>query len=873
MDAIITVDASQRITLFNAAAERMFGYTAELMLGQPLEKLIPQRYHSAHSDHLRRFGETGQTQRAMGDHGTQLGVRANGEEFPIEASISQVEIGGQKFFTAVVRDVSSRISAERALADSRAQLASIVSSAMDAIITVDEGQRITLYNHAAEKMFGYKGEMMLGRSLDVLIPARYCGAHGGHIRKFAETGVTSRAMGKLSELTALRANGEEFPIEASISQVEISGRRLFTVILRDLTSRLRAEQELRDSQLQYKRIVETTHEGIWLIDKDNVTTYVNPRMAEMLGYEPSEMLGRPLQEFVEPNAYKVAQENIRDQREGAIQQLDYQFLHKNGSVVDVLVATNPIFDEVGGFLGSQAMCTDITARKHAEAALLESQREYKRIVETSLEGIWVTNRERLTTYVNPRMAELLGYSVEEMIGKSGRDFMFEEDIERVETLAAKFKSEGIAQHLDMRFKRKDGTPLYVLVAAKPTLGPDGEYQGALSMCMDVSDRKFAEEERAKMERQFMQAQKMEAIGTLAGGIAHDFNNILGAIQGYGELVLETIEPGSQAYLDQQEVLQASERASQLVRQILTFSRKTPNKRVLVSLPLIVKEVAKLMRATLPSTVEVRLNIELEEALVSADPIEIHQILVNLCTNAGFAMQDNGGVLEVSLRHHSVHNGGSYGAELDPGDYYLLGVADTGMGIPPEIIGRIFEPFFTTKEAGEGTGLGLATVHGVAKNLGGKVTVYSELGQGTTFHVYLPATEGRHTEEVRPELVRGTERILLVDDEPALARLGKSILEGLGYLVHTETSSIAALSLFQSSPADFDLIVTDETVPKLKGTEMARFIADIRPDLPILLCTGYGQEIEGIPPSIRAVLHKPVSRAELSRAIREALQDR
>jgi len=469
------------------------------------------------------------------------------------------------------------------------------------------------------------------------------------------------------------------------------------------------------------------------------------------------------------------------------------------------------------------------------------------------------------------MAEMLETTPEEMRGRPLSDFMTPEDFEVAAQKIAEQLTHGARHQIDVRFRRVDGSFIYCLLAGNAILDQDGKFVGSLAMCMDITDRKRAQEERAKMEEQFLQAQKMEAIGTLAGGIAHDFNNILAAIQGYGEMVLNNLAPGSQDYQDQQEVLQAAERAIQLVRQILTFSRKTKSKRVLVSLPVMVQEVCKLMHASLPATIEVRQALEEREANVIADPIEIHQILVNLCTNAGYSMQDSGGRLMIKLRRHKVDGTGSYGVELEPGDYYVLSVSDTGCGIPEEILSRIFEPFFTTKGAGEGTGLGLSTVHGVAKALGGRVSVYSEVGKGTTFNVYLPSADGGHTEVVKQEVTTGTERILFVDDEAPLVRLGKHILEDLGYSVVALADSTQALEIFEAAPGDFDLVVTDETMPKLKGSDLARRIAEIRPDLPVILCTGYGQELSGLPDSVGTVLHKPVSRTELSHAIREVLE--
>ena len=389
---------------------------------------------------------------------------------------------------------------------------------------------------------------------------------------------------------------------------------------------------------------------------------------------------------------------------------------------------------------------------------------------------------------------------------------------------------------------------------------------------DITDRKFAQQQQARMQAQLLQAQKLEAIGTLAGGIAHDFNNILYGIRGYGELVESALDPGSQAAEDMKQVMAAAHRAEDLVRQILTFCRKGLSRRVPVGLPMIVKEVAKMMRSILPSTIEVKWNLEVTDATVIADPIEIHQVLVSLCTNAGQAMSEDGGVLEIGLRSQEVDQAAQSSPVLAPGDYFVLSVKDTGPGIADEIVGRIFEPFFTTRDVGEGTGLGLSIVHGVATELGGAVTIYSEPATGTEFQVYLPAAT-KHVEHGQHEDLRpGKERVLFVDDEQSIAQLGKKALASLGYRVEEFSSSFAALERFSASPQDFDILVTDETMPKLRGSELAKLISGIRPNLPIILCTGYSQRLEDqqLPSSVKKVLHKPLTRRDLGVAVRAVL---
>ncbi|MBW2169460.1 MAG: response regulator, partial [Deltaproteobacteria bacterium] len=384
-------------------------------------------------------------------------------------------------------------------------------------------------------------------------------------------------------------------------------------------------------------------------------------------------------------------------------------------------------------------------------------------------------------------------------------------------------------------------------------------------------------EYRKLEAQLQQAQKMEAIGTLAGGIAHDFNNILAAIIGYTEIASLQVAEDDKAKESLKEVLKSGRRAADLVKQILAFSRKGEQERIPVQIGLIVKEALKLLRASLPTTIEIHQNIESDTGIVEADPTQIHQILMNLCTNAGHAMREEGGILEVTLTNVDIdaRTIRQY-PDMSPGPYLRLSVSDTGEGMTPEILGRIFDPYFTTKEVGEGTGLGLAVVHGIIKDHGGAITVYSEPGKGTTFHVYLPVIEkaAEPEKETLKPLPTGHERILFIDDEPGLVEIGRVMLGELGYDVVVRTSSIEALELFRIKPDEFELVITDMTMPKMTGDKLAKELMQIRPDIPIILCTGFSKRIteeKAKEIGIKAFVMKPLVMRDLANTVRKALR--
>jgi signal transduction histidine kinase/CheY-like chemotaxis protein/ABC-type amino acid transport substrate-binding protein len=396
--------------------------------------------------------------------------------------------------------------------------------------------------------------------------------------------------------------------------------------------------------------------------------------------------------------------------------------------------------------------------------------------------------------------------------------------------------------------------------------------------LELGERQRMEKERRAMEDQLLQAQKMEAIGTLAGGIAHDFNNILGAMIGYTELCLYDLSPGHPARSNLDQVLRAGSRARDLVKQILAFSRKSEAHRSLINVVPIVSEVAKLLRASLPATITIRQEVDPAVGMILADPIQVHQVLMNLCTNAAHAMEESGGALAVRVVPVTLA-GGDHGApgQLAEGAYIRLQVSDTGSGIDPAVMDRIFDPYFTTKPKDKGTGMGLAVVHGIVSSQGGAVAVDSRMGAGTTFTVWFPMAEREAAprEQAQPVLLPGTERVLLVDDEAALVDLGQAMLTRLGYRVTTRTSSLEALEAFRADPLRYDLVITDMTMPNMTGDRLADAVRTIRPEIPVILCTGYSErmsEEKARAMGIAGFLYKPLLLEQLSRTIREALAE-
>jgi len=380
-----------------------------------------------------------------------------------------------------------------------------------------------------------------------------------------------------------------------------------------------------------------------------------------------------------------------------------------------------------------------------------------------------------------------------------------------------------------------------------------------------------------MQSQLLQAQKMQAIGTLAGGIAHDFNNILGAVIGYAEMARDASASKSAVAHDLDKVLEASHRAAALVKQILAFSRQSGTKRILLEPSNIINEAVKLLRPILPSTITIRQDIGTATKSIFADPTQIHQVVMNLCTNAFQAMEQAGGILDISLTDSelSLDDLQSF-PEVKPGKFVVLAIGDSGPGIPPNILGKIFDPYFTTKEVGKGTGMGLAIVHGIVTTSGGFVSCESELGKGTIFRVFYPAIEQHAVPAVKSLLTAptGKGRILLIDDEEILAEMGQAMLERLGYEVTVHTGSLDALSDFQNQPDRFDAVITDQTMPGITGMELAQRMLQIRPDLPIILCTGYSNlvnEEQAKRCGIKGFAMKPMTKKEMATLLKDVLE--
>ncbi|MGD2272246.1 MAG: response regulator [Desulfobacterales bacterium] len=510
----------------------------------------------------------------------------------------------------------------------------------------------------------------------------------------------------------------------------------------------------------------------------------------------------------------------------------------------------------------------ITQRKQAEKALKEHEALLRAVMAASPVGICL-ELDQAIRWHNDGLPRILGFTNGSLIGKKFRDFYPDDDeFKRTESrLFSEIRVQGIGK-AETKWVKENGETIDCYLQST-LLDHSNASSGMIMTITDVS-------EKNKLQQRLIEAQKMEAVGTLAGGIAHDFNNILAAVMGNAEMgLLEEVSDSAKHNLDQ--ILKATHRAKNLVKQILTYSRKSEPVKKPFRIGPIVHETLKLIRATIPATIEIQPDLEECTGVIQADPTQINQILLNLCANSAQAMEEKGGMLAVRLMDLNLdsENAGLYPG-ANPGAYVKLIVTDAGTGIAPDNLERIFDPYFTTKEAGKGTGMGLAVAYGIIKSHGGHIKVYSELGKGTTFEVLFPRiiSETVTVDEKIDTPPMGNEKILFVDDEDFLVDLAKRMLEKLGYQVVVKQSPIEALEVFKDQPDKFDIVISDMTMPGLTGLELAQKLMAIRSDIPFILCTGYNERVseENVKDfGIKEFLMKPLEFKVLAKTIRRALE--
>ncbi|HEY3276414.1 MAG TPA: PAS domain S-box protein [Syntrophorhabdaceae bacterium] len=817
-------------------------------------------------------------------HGSSLGVRSS------------------------VRDITDRKQAAEALIASEEKYRRFFEDAVLGIFqSTPEGKIITV-NPAYARMFGYSSPTELTTAVwDVATclyadPSRHPPIvrmikgkhHPVHVENVYKRKDGSTFVGNLHAWTARSSKGE----------------LILEGFVEDITRRKRMEEEILRAKEAWERTFASVPDLIAILDNQHGIQRVNEAMARRLGIKAEDVIGLKCYEAVhglpEPPDFCPHSRTIKDGRQHV------EEVHDDRLGGDFVVSTTPLHDDRGQLIGAVHVAHDITGRKRAEESLRESQERMCRAEEIAHLGSWELDVVRNRLSWSDEVYRIFGLHPQEFRATYDAflDAVHPDDRAAVDAAYSGSVREGRDSYdIEHRVIRKsDGEVRTVREKCEHIRDGAGRIIRSVGMVSDITERRKAEEvlarahkelehrvvertaelsrayevlqreteERRKTEEQLRQSQKMEAIGTLAGGIAHDFNNILAAVIGFTEIAIDDNAPVNSA-VDRAltHVLKAALRARDLVKQILAFSRKTDSEVIPLQLTPLIKETVKLLRASLPSSVEIDLKIKCTSDTVLADPSQMQQVVMNLCTNAGFAMRDKGGRLTIRLGAASKS---SLPSGLEPGAYLLLTVRDTGTGIEPDAMQRIFEPFFTTKEPGQGTGMGLAVTYGIVKSLHGDITVESTPGKGSAFNIFIPEAEpsvqSGHTAE--GDIPRGTERILFIDDEESLVKWGMATLRRLGYKVVGVTDGRDALSAFLIDPRRFDLVITDQTMPATTGIALAKKFLKVRPDIPIILYTGHNENVspeKAGEAGIKGFLMKPLSKREMAEAVRRVLDER
>ncbi|MFZ5453847.1 MAG: PAS domain S-box protein [Thermodesulfobacteriota bacterium] len=842
---IILISSDYRILMANAALGKFFHKPVSEFLGKECFREFEKRDAVCAHCPGRRAMATGEVAETETD-----GVRDDGTIFMVHNQAfpnfgPDGEITG---FIEVVKDITERKRGEAALRKSEEKYRLLVKQIPAVVFKGYADGSVDFFDDKIATLTGYSKEDFCSRRLkwpDLITPEDQPGVRERLIEALKTNGAYERQYRirkKSGEIAWLQCMGQIF-FDAAGRMDFISG------VIYDITFRKQTEEELVRAKEEWELTFNSVPHLIAILDTQHRIVRANQAMAAKLGIPPEEAVGRRCFEAVHKTAgpphFCPHTKLLADGREHTAEILEENL----GGYF--LVTVSPLRDSRGNLLGSVHIARDITEQKKAAAAMAHLSRQMELILNSAGEGIFGVDTEGKLTFANPAMAQMLGWEIFELLGQSVHDLCHHTKRNGQPYPSGEcpinlaFKNGRIYHAGDEWFWRKDGTSFPVEYTSTPIREGD-QVVGTVVVIKDISERKQAEEAKLKFEAQLRQAQKMEAIGTLAGGIAHDFNNILGAIIGYGEMIQmfhTSLDPKVKRDVD--EILRAAFRAKDLVQQILTFSRRVDQDRKPIQLQMIIKESIKFLRATLPSTIEIRQFLDPEVGPVLADPTQMQQVVMNLCTNAAHAMRQEGGVLEVSLSEVVVSEGEKETLKLVTGPYAKMMVKDSGHGIPPEVLERIFDPYFTTKGMGEGTGLGLAVVEGIIQSHGGAITVESEPGIGTVFLVFIPLMERSEItlpSETPAPIPQGEGQILFVDDEPSLAHLGQGLLTQLGFEVDAFTSSTAALAKFRQNPQRYDLAIVDLTMPQMTGVELTRELLQIKPDLPIILSSGFADQI-------------------------------
>lgn len=835
-DAIFIVDKDNNIKFASSACEQIFGYTPEEFVNDP--ELTPRIVHPECRERFQKFWEDFNTTKKFPEGATEWRwIKKDGTVVYTENSFSNIydKKGKVIGFVTIARDITHRKKAEEKLREKDAYYSALLKNALDFTSVLDEEGRILFHTATVRGFLGYSENELQGKSIfEYIHPEDYQSVKDGFTEVISEYGkIVTR------EFRFKHRNGTYRWIESTgynlLGDPVVKG---VVVNSRDIHDRKCLENELKKREALFRGMIENTNEIFTIIDKNGQMIYFTPTLEKIMGFKPEEITNRNAFDFVHPEDAVILGDAIRQvlAKPGNVVTRQVRMKHKDGSWRYIeSTGYNLLHDPA--VQGIVINSRDITEQKELEQAILESESKFRKLVENAIVGVNIIQDGKIV-YANSKSAEIFGYTVSEMVGTPVYEFVMEEDRDLVmENIRKRIAGEIEGINYQFRGRRKDGSIIQI-----EAYGSRTDFKGkpaVIGMIIDITERK-------RLEEQLFQSQKLEAVGRLAGGIAHDFNNLLTLIMLHSEVILKQLGENSDVSASIKEIYESAQRASNLTAQLLSFARRRIIEPVVFNVNTLIKGINNMLKSLIGEHIKTEIILDENLHPVKVDPAQLEHSIINLVLNARDAMPSGGKLIIETQNVYLDQNYARTHQEVTPGEYVLIAVSDTGVGMDENIKSRIFEPFFTTKPAGKGTGLGLASVYGFVKQSGGHIWVYSEKGRGTTFKIYLPVykevSEAMKLDKKEPVELHGKETILFAEDEYSIRELITKILTSYGYKVIEARDGVEALEKAKGYQGDIHLLVTDLVMPRLGGKDLYSELKKERPQVEALFISGYTDNV-------------------------------
>jgi len=868
LDPLVTISSDGKITDVNQATEQVTGITRNRLIGSDFSDYFTEPVKA------RKGYQRVLTEGLVRDYPLSIRhISGRTTDVLYNATIYRNEAGEVQGVFAAARDITERKKAEQALRLASAYNRSLIEASLDPLVTIGSDGRITDVNVATEKVTGHSREKLIGTDfMDYFSEPDK--AKAGYQQVFQDGFVQDYA------LEIRHKDGHLTPVlyNASVYRDEAGQAMGVFAVARDITEQKRAEEALQKSLTLYRGLIETTDTGFVILDQEGKVLDANQEYVHLSGREDlSQIRGRNVVEWTadyekERNAEAVA----KCFREGRVRDLEIDYVNAQGKITPIEINATAV--KVDGAPQILTLCRDITERKKVEEALRSGEEKYRTILENIEDGYFEVDIAGNLTFFNDSFSRIYGYPREELMGMNDRQYTDQENAKRLfQAFNRVYKTGDSTKESDWEIIRKDGAKRSIEASVSLIKDSSGNRIGFRGLIRDVTERKRAEEEKATLQEQLRQSQKMEAIGRLAGGVAHDFNNLLTVIKGYCQLSLVEMKESTPLKDTLEVINKAAEKAAGLTRQLLAFGRRQIMEVRVLDLNDLLQNFDKMLRRIISEDIELVMLLGESLGKVKADPGQIEQVVMNLAVNAKDAMSKGGKLIietanvELDKAYAQAH------VAVTPGSYVMVAVNDTGTGMTPEVRDRVFEPFFTTKGKGKGTGLGLSTVYGIVKQSGGNIWVYSEPGQGTTLKIYLPRVdepaEELKAQEAGEEFPRGSETILIVEDDKEVRSLAVRILKRQGYTVLDGSYGDQAFNVCRQHRGPIHLLLTDVVMPGMDGRALSESLSQLHPEMKVLYMSGYTDDAiihHGVMDKGMNFIQKPFTIDKLIRKVREIL---